>query len=83
MLTPIPKPAERRYGPAVPRPRPMTPEVMPRGLGRIQVGDIVVEAPEGRPLWVRRVARPDAEQKRDLTARKPGLAERLSPDRLW
>jgi transposase len=82
LLTLIHKPAERRYGQAVPKPRPMTPEVVLRELARIQIGDIILEATDGRQLWLRRVARPDAEQKRILAALKLELPERLSPDRL-
>jgi transposase len=65
-----------------PKPRPMSPEVILRELGQIQVGDIVLETTEGRKLALRRVARPNAEQARILTALKLTLPERLSPDRL-
>jgi len=82
LLTLIHKPAERRYGRAVPKPRPMTPEVILRELGRLKIGDIILETTDGRQLLLRRVARPDAEQKRILTALKMELPERLSPDRL-
>ena len=82
LLTLIHKPAERRYGQAVPKPRPMTPEVILRELGRLQIGDIILETTDGRQLLLRRVARPDAEQKRILAALKLELPERLSPDRL-
>jgi transposase len=82
LLTLIHKPAERRYGQAIPQPRPMTPEVILRELGRIQMGDIILETTDGRQLLLRRVARPDAEQKRILAALKLELPERLSPDRL-
>jgi transposase len=82
LLTLIHKPPERRYGQAVPKPRPMTPEVILRELARIQIGDIVLETTDGRQLRLRRVARPDAEQKRILAALKLALPERLSPDRL-
>ena len=82
LMTPIHKPAERRYGRAVPKPRPMTPEVILRELGRLKIGDIILETTDGRQLLLRRVARPDAEQKRILTALKMELPERLSPDRL-
>jgi transposase len=75
-------PAERRYGQAIPKPRPMTPEVILRELGRIHIGDIVLATTDGRQLMLRRVARPDAEQKRILAALKLELPERLSPDRL-
>jgi transposase len=82
LLTLIHKPAERRYGQAVPKPRPMTPAVILRELGRIQMGDIILDTTDGRQLLLRRVARPDAEQKRILEALKLELPERLSPDRL-
>jgi len=82
LRTLIHKPAERRYGRAIPKPRPMTPEVILRELARIQIGDIVLETTDGRQLLLRRVARPDAEQKRILVALKLELPERLSPDRL-
>ena len=82
LMTPIHKPAERRYGRAVPKPRPMTPEVILRELGRLKIGDIILETTDGRQLLLRRVARPDAEQKRILAALKLELPERLSPDRL-
>jgi transposase len=82
LLTPIHKPAARRYGQAIPKPRPMTPEVILRELARIQIGDIILETTDGRQLLLRRVARPDAEQKRILAVLKLELPERLSPDRL-
>jgi transposase len=82
LRTLIPKPAERRYGQAIPKPRPMTPEVILRELARLQIGDIILETTDGRQLLLRRVARPDAEQKRILAALKLELPERLSPDRL-
>jgi hypothetical protein len=82
LLTTIHKPAERRYGQALPKPRPMTPPVILRELARIQIGDIVLETTDGQQLLLRRVARPDTEQKRILAALKLELPERLSPDRL-
>jgi transposase len=82
LRTLIHKPAERRYGQAIPKPRPMTPQVILRELARIQIGDIVLETTDGRQLLLRRVARPDTEQKRILAALKLELPERLSPDRL-
>ena len=66
----------------LPKPRPMSPEVILRELGQIQVGDIVLETTEGQKLALRRVARPNAEQARILTALKLTLPERLSLDRL-
>jgi len=71
-----------RYGRAQPRPRPMTPEVILRELGQIQIGDIHLETTDGQKLVLRRVARPNAEQARILAALKLELPERLSPDRL-
>jgi transposase len=82
LVTLIHKPAERRYGQAIPKPRPMTPQVILRELARIQIGDIVLETTDGQQLLLRRVARPDTEQKRILAALKLELPERLSPDRL-
>jgi transposase len=82
LMTLIHKPSERRYGRAIPKPRPMTPEVILRELARIQIGDIILDTTDGRQLSLRRVARPNAEQKRILAALKMELPERLSPDRL-
>lgn len=69
-------------GNAVAKPRPMTPEVILRELGRIQIGDIELPTTDGRRLIFRRVARPDAEQKRILQALGIDMPERLSPDRV-
>jgi transposase len=69
-------------GNAVPKPRPMTPEVILRELGRIMIGDIELPTTDGRRLIFRRVARPDAEQKRILQALGIDMPERLSPDRV-
>jgi transposase len=80
LQTLIRKPDRRRR--ASPKPRPMTPAVVLRELGRIQIGDILLETTEGQQLALRRVARPDAEQARILAALKLQLPERLSPDRL-
>ena len=82
LLTLIHKPAEARYGQRIPKPRPMTPEVILRELGRIELGDIQLQTTDGRQLLLRRVARPDAEQKRILAALQMELPERLSADRL-
>jgi transposase len=71
-----------RYGKAVPQPRPMTPEVILRELGKIKLGDIHLETTDGQALVLSRVARPDAEQARILAALNLQLPERLSPDRL-
>jgi transposase len=77
----IRKPDPKRPN-ASPKPRPMTPEVILRELGKIQIGDIVMETTDGQRLGLRRVARPDAEQKRILTALQLDIPERLSADRL-
>ena len=69
-----------RYGPAQPKARPMTPEVILRELGQIQIGDIHLETTDGQRLVLRRVARPNAEQARILAALGLELPERLSPD---
>ena len=82
LQTLIHKSAERRYGQAIPKPRPMSPEVILRELGRLAIGDILLETTDGRQLSLRRVARPDAEQKRILAALQLELPERLGPDRL-
>jgi transposase len=67
---------------ASPKPRPMTPQVILWQLGKIQIGDIVMETTDGQQLALRRVARPDAEQKRILAALQLEIPERLSADRL-
>jgi transposase len=82
LQTLIQKPADPRYGQAVPKPRPMTPQVILRELAKIKLGDIHLETTEGQQLVLSRVARPDAEQTRILAALKLQLPERLSPDRL-
>jgi transposase len=69
-------------GNAVPKPRPMTPEVILRELSQIQIGDILLETTAGQTLALRRVARPNAEQQRILQALQLSIPERLSPDRL-
>jgi len=76
----IRKPDRRRPN-ASPRPRPMTPEVILRTLGGLQIGDILLETTDGRKLALRRVARPGPEQARILAALKLSLPERLTPDR--
>ena len=81
LKTLIHKPDPRR-GNAAPKPRPMTPEVILRELSRIQMGDIHLPTTDGRELVLRRVARPEAEAKRILTALGLELPERLSPDRV-
>jgi hypothetical protein len=81
LQTLIHKPDPRRPN-ASPKPRPMTPEVILRELGERQIGDILLETSAGQKLALRRVARPNAEQKRILDALNLQLPERLSPDRL-
>jgi hypothetical protein len=73
---------DRTRGHAVAKPRPMTPEVILRELGRILIGDIELPTTDGRRLLFRRVARPNPEQHRILTALGLDLPERLSPDRV-
>jgi transposase len=82
LMTLIHKPAEPGYGQAVPKPRPMSPEVILRELGAIKIGDILLETTDGRQLCLRRVARPGQEQKRILAALKLELPERLSADQI-
>jgi transposase len=81
LQTQIHKP-DRHRGEAVPKPRPMTPEVILRELGQIAIGDIELETTDGQKLSLRRVARPMGEQKRILEALRLELPERLSPDRI-
>lgn len=81
LQTAIHKPDPAR-GHAAPKPRPMTPEVILRELGRIMIGDIELQTTDGRQLIFRRVARPDVEQKRILQALAIDMPERLSPDRV-
>jgi transposase len=80
LQTEIRKPDRLRPN-ASPKPRPMTPEVILRTLGSLQIGDILLETTDGRKLALRRVARPDAEQAKILDALKLSLPERLTPDR--
>src|SRR5271170_4303897 len=79
--TKIRKPDSKRLK-ASPKDRPMTPEVILRELAKIHIGDILLETTEGQQLALRRVARPDAEQKRLLAGLQLEIPERLSPDRL-
>jgi hypothetical protein len=60
----------------------MTPEVILRELRQIAIGDILLETTDGQQLALRRVARPQGEQKRILEALGLEIPERLSPDRL-
>jgi transposase len=65
-----------------PKARPMTPEVILRELGRVAVGDILLETTDGRHVALRRVARPTAEPARILASLGLKLPERLSTDRV-
>jgi hypothetical protein len=67
---------------AGPQPRPMTPEAILWELAKIQIGDIIMETTDGQKLALRRVAQPDAEQKRILAALRLEIPERLGADRL-
>jgi transposase len=80
LMTEICKPDSARPN-ASPKARPMTPAVILRELGRVQVGDILLETTAGQQLALRRVARPNAQQAKILAALKLQLPERLSPDR--
>jgi len=80
LMTEIRKPDPARPN-ASPKARPMTPAVILRELGRVQVGDILLETTAGQQLALRRVARPNAEQTKILAALKLQMPERLSPDR--
>jgi transposase len=82
LQTLIRKPNLPAYGNAIPKPRPMTPEFILRELGQIKIGDIELATTDGRQLIFRRVARPNAEQKRILQALGIDLPDRLSPDRI-
>jgi len=81
LMTEIHKPDPERPN-ASPKGRPMTPEVALRELSRLEIGDIQMETTDGRTLALSRVARPNAEQVRILSALQLQLPERLSPDRI-
>jgi len=81
LQTLINKPDPRR-GNAAPKARPMSPEVILRTLSQIQIGDILLETTAGQQLVLRRIARPNTEQRRILDALDLTLPERLSADRL-
>ena len=62
----------------------MTPEVILRELAKIHIGDILLETTEGQQLALRRVSRPDAEQKRILAksdARQRAADQKPNPRR--
>ena len=67
---------------AGPQPRPMTPEAILHTLAQVQIGDILLQTTTGQTLALRRVARPNSEQKRILDALGLEIPERLSPDRV-
>jgi hypothetical protein len=81
LQTLIHKPDPRRRN-AAPKPRPMSPDVILRELSQIRIGDILLETTAGQQLSLRRVARPNGEQQRILTALGLAVPERLSADRL-
>jgi hypothetical protein len=81
LQTLIHKPDSRR-GNAVPKPRPMSPDIILRELSQVQIGDILLETTTGQKLALRRVARPNPEQQRILQALQLELPERLNADRL-
>ncbi len=81
LMTEIHKPDTTR-GRATAKARPMSPEVILRELGKIQIGDIMLDTSDGRQLALRRVARPMPEQAKILAALNLNLPERLTPDRL-
>jgi hypothetical protein len=57
----------------------MTPKVILQLLGKIQIGDILLETTDGRKLALCRVAQPKPEQARILAALNLNIPERLSP----
>jgi transposase len=67
---------------ASPLSRPMSPGIILQRMGRIKIGDIILETTDGRQLMLRRVARPRPEQAYILTGLQLELPERLSPDQL-
>ena len=73
LQTEIHKPDARRRR-ASPKARPMTPEVILRELGAIQIGDIILETTEGAKLALRRVARPKGEAAQDSGSVAAGAA---------
>jgi transposase len=82
LMTEIRKPDPRRPR-SSPKPRPMTPPVILRELRRIKIGDISMRTTDGQELVLRRIARPEPDQARILTALRLALPERLAtPDRI-
>src|SRR5260370_33071964 len=82
LQTLIHKPDTRR-GNAVPKPRPISPEVILRELGQIQIGCILRETTAGQQRALRRVARPNPEQQRILQGLGLQLPKRLTPAPLF
>jgi transposase len=82
LVTEIRKPDPRRPR-SSPKARRMTPQVILRELGKVKIGDILMNTTDGRELVLRRVARPDPEQTRILEALNLTMPERLAtPDRI-
>jgi transposase len=82
LVTEIRKPDPRRPR-SSPKPRRMTPQVILRELGKVKIGDILMNTTDARQLVLRRVARPDPEQTRILEALNLTMPERLAtPDRI-
>jgi transposase len=82
LVAEIRKPDPRRPR-SSPKPRRMTPQVILRELGKVKIGDILMNTADGRELVLRRVARPDPEQTRILEALNLTIPERLAtPDRI-
>ena len=63
-----------------PQERRMSPAAALQLMHDVQIGDILLETTEGRKLRLRRVARPNAEQRELLAALRLSLPERLSAD---
>jgi hypothetical protein len=82
LMTEIRKPDPRRSR-SSPKPRPMTPQVILRELGKLPIGDVMMTTTDGQELVLRRVARPGPDQARILKALGLVLPERLAtPDRI-
>ena len=69
-----------QWGQASPPDRPMSPAAALRIMHDVLIGDILLETTDGRRLWLRRVARPNAGQAELLAALKLTLPERLCAD---
>jgi transposase len=63
-----------------PKSRPMSPAVALRLLHDVALGDIQLETEDGRTLRLRRVARPNEEQRQVLAALGLELPERIGPE---